>query len=128
MGWPVHLPLVGEGCVNDSPICGEETYSCRLKHGKRNSYTGHRRFLPRNHPYRKQKKAFDGKQEFRSPPQILTGEEILKKKSIEFAILGIKKRLIGVNLKSTIQIVGKRSPYSLILSIGNIFMFVIIWM
>ena len=61
------------------PICGEETYSCRLKHGKKNSYTGHRRFLPRNHPYRKQKKAFDGKQEFRSPPQILTGEEILKK-------------------------------------------------
>ena len=110
------------------PICGEETYSCRLKHGKKNSYTGHRRFLPRNHPYRKQKKAFDGKQEFRSPPQILTGEEILKKKSMEFSILRGKKRLIGVNLKSTIQIVLKRSPYSLILSIGNILMFIIIWM
>ncbi|KAL6345336.1 hypothetical protein AAG906_015819 [Vitis piasezkii] len=43
------------------PICGEETYSRRLKHGKKNSYTGHRRFLPCNHPFRKQKKAFDGK-------------------------------------------------------------------
>ena len=61
------------------PIYGEETYSRRLKHGKKNSYTGHRRFLPCNHPFRKQKKAFDGEQEFRSPPQILSGEEILKK-------------------------------------------------
>ena len=61
------------------PICGEETYSCRLKHGKNNSYTGHRRFLPANHSFRKEKKAFDGKQEFGSPPKILTGEEILRK-------------------------------------------------
>ena len=36
-------------------------------------------FLQCNHPFRKQKKAFDGEQEFRSSPQILSGEEILKK-------------------------------------------------
>ena len=45
-------------------ICEEETYSCKLKHGKKNSYTGHKRFLPRKDPYRKQRKAFDGKQKF----------------------------------------------------------------
>ena len=28
------------------PIYGEETDSQRLKHGKKNSYTGHRQFLP----------------------------------------------------------------------------------
>ena len=39
------------------PIYGEETDSQRLKHGKKNSYTGHRKFLPYNHPY----KAFNGK-------------------------------------------------------------------
>ncbi|RVX07613.1 hypothetical protein CK203_025127 [Vitis vinifera] len=61
------------------PICGEDTYSHRLKHGKKNSYTGHRRFLPCNHPFRKQKKAFNSKQEFSSPPQPLSGEEILRK-------------------------------------------------
>ena len=61
------------------PICGEDTFSHRLKHGKKNSYTGHRRFLPCNHPFRKQKKAFNGKQEFSSPPQPLSGEEILRK-------------------------------------------------
>ena len=77
------------------PICGEETYSCRLKHGKKNSYTGHRRFLPRNHPYRKQNKAYDGKQEFRSPPQILTGEEILKKNQWNLQFLGEKNVIWG---------------------------------
>ncbi|RVX18397.1 hypothetical protein CK203_006331 [Vitis vinifera] len=41
--------------------------------------SGHRRFLPCNHPFRKQKKAFNGKQEFSSPPQPLSGEEILRK-------------------------------------------------
>ena len=61
------------------PICGEETDSQRLKHRKKNSYTGHRKFLPCNHPYRRQKKAFNGQQDFRSPPQPLSGEAILHK-------------------------------------------------
>ena len=38
------------------PICGPETYSHRLKHGRKNSFTGHRRFLPCNHPFRKCKR------------------------------------------------------------------------
>ena len=61
------------------PICGEETYSHWLKHGNKNSYTCHRRFLPCNHPFRKQKKAFNGVQEFRLPPKELTGDEIFRK-------------------------------------------------
>ena len=40
---------------------------------------GHRQFLPRNHPYWRQKKAFNGEQDFRIPPKILSGEEILEK-------------------------------------------------
>ena len=47
---------------------------------------------------------------------------------MEFVILGGKERLNVINLKSIQQIAGKRSPYSSILSIGNILMFVIIWM
>lgn len=50
------------------PICREETYSCRLKHGKKNSYIGLRWLFPYNHPYRKQKRAFNGQQEFGLPP------------------------------------------------------------
>ena len=43
------------------------------------TYIGHRRFLPCNHPFRKQKKAFNGEQEFRLPPKELTGDEIFRK-------------------------------------------------
>ncbi|RVW95087.1 hypothetical protein CK203_025580 [Vitis vinifera] len=66
--WTINdFPAYGNlsGCVVKGyfacPICGEDTFSHRLKHGKKNSYTGHRRFLPCNHPFRKQKKAFNGK-------------------------------------------------------------------
>ena len=45
---------------------------------KRTHIQGHRRFLPCNHPFRKQKKAFNGEQ-FRPPPQILSGKEVLRK-------------------------------------------------
>ncbi|RVW77665.1 hypothetical protein CK203_053390 [Vitis vinifera] len=85
------------------PICEEETYSRRLKHGKKNSYTGHRRFLPCNHPFRKQKKAFDGEQEFRPPPQILIGEEILKKVKVICKIkdgLNCRLDLVDMGLRS----------------------------
>ncbi|KAL4016784.1 hypothetical protein IC575_024441 [Cucumis melo] len=58
------------------PICGEETSSIRLPHGKKNAYMGHRKYLPRHHPYRRQKKAFDGNQEHGTPPLPLSGETI----------------------------------------------------
>ncbi|KAL4011090.1 hypothetical protein IC575_028137 [Cucumis melo] len=37
---------------------------------------GHRKYLPRHHPYRLQKKNFDGKQEHENPLQPLSGEAI----------------------------------------------------
>ncbi|XP_073133518.1 uncharacterized protein [Henckelia pumila] len=71
------------GCVVKGycacPICGEEKYSTRLKHSRKISYTGHRRFLPTNHPYRRQKKAFNGKLELNPAPKPLTGHEILER-------------------------------------------------
>ncbi|XP_073153088.1 uncharacterized protein [Henckelia pumila] len=84
--WTINdFPAYGNmsGCVvkgyQACPICGEETYSTRLKHSRKMSYTGHRRFLPRNHPYRRQKKAFNGKQEFNPAPKPLTGLEVLER-------------------------------------------------
>ncbi|KAL0540763.1 hypothetical protein IC582_020777 [Cucumis melo] len=35
------------------PICGDNTNSIRLRHGKKIAYLGHRRFLARDHPYRR---------------------------------------------------------------------------
>ncbi|XP_073273266.1 uncharacterized protein [Primulina huaijiensis] len=78
--WTINnFPVYGNksGCVKGyraCPICAEETYSTRLKHCRKMSYTGHRRFLPLSHPYRRQKKAFNGKQEFNLEPKPLRGK------------------------------------------------------
>ncbi|KAA0054271.1 hypothetical protein E6C27_scaffold131G002270 [Cucumis melo var. makuwa] len=58
------------------PICGEETSSIRLPHEKKNAYMEHRKYLPSHHPYKRQKKAFDGNQEHGTPPLPLSGETI----------------------------------------------------
>lgn len=42
------------------------------------SYTEHRRFLHASHPYRRQKKSFNGEQEFGTTPKPLSGSDILK--------------------------------------------------
>ncbi|XP_073133957.1 uncharacterized protein [Henckelia pumila] len=84
--WTINdFPAYGKmsGCIvkgyHACPICGEETYSTRLKHSRKMLYTGHRRFLPANHPYRRQIKAFNGDQEFNPAPKPLSGDEVLKK-------------------------------------------------
>ncbi|KAL6321680.1 hypothetical protein AAG906_031189 [Vitis piasezkii] len=107
--WTINdFPAYGNlsGCVVKGyfacPICGEDTYSHRLKHGKKNSYTGHRRFLPCNHPFRKQKKAFNGEQEFGSTSQPLSGEEILRKIDVICNSWGKNKITRGkLNVKTT---------------------------
>lgn len=59
--------------------CGEDTYSVRLNHSKKNAYTGHCRLLPTDRPFQRQKKAFNGKQEFGSPVIPLNREKVLKR-------------------------------------------------
>lgn len=84
--WTVNdFPAYGNlsGCIvhgyNACPICGDETNPHRLVHGNKMAYIGHRRFLPRHHPYRKHKFAYNNKQEFRAPPVPLSGEEVLER-------------------------------------------------
>ncbi|XP_074342166.1 uncharacterized protein LOC141679607 [Apium graveolens] len=66
------------------PICNKRPQAHWLKNGRKWCYIGHRRFLPNNHNFRKDKKAFDGAREVRSKPKLLTGAEILQQvESIE---------------------------------------------
>lgn len=60
------------GCV----VCRERTDCIRLPKTKKQSYAGHRRYLPYNHAFRYQRNAFNGEQEFRPAPEIKNGEEI----------------------------------------------------
>ena len=43
------------------PICEEGMHLIRLKHGMKNSYIGHRRWLHQDHPYQHLKKIFQWK-------------------------------------------------------------------
>ena len=63
--WTINdFPALGNlsGCTVKGyyacPICSEGTCSHRLKYGKKNTYAGHRKFLPHYHPYRRPKKSF----------------------------------------------------------------------
>ena len=55
--WPEPRKLAGQatkgynGCV----VCLDNTEARWLNHSKKMVYLGHRRFLPLNHPYRKNK-------------------------------------------------------------------------
>ncbi|KAI5334497.1 hypothetical protein L3X38_024630 [Prunus dulcis] len=84
--WTINdFPAYGNlsGCVvkgyKACPICGDDTPSHRLKNGHKICYIGHRKWLPINHPYRRQRAAFNGKPEYGIPPEPLTGEEVLHK-------------------------------------------------
>ena len=60
------------------PICMAETSCMHLKHRKKLCYTGHRRFLPIDHHWRRERKPFDGKVDFRNPVIPLSGKEVLE--------------------------------------------------
>lgn len=61
-----------KGCA----VCGTETKSIRLKASSKQSFVGHRRYLPYGHAFRNQTKAFNGDVERGTAPTPKTGEEI----------------------------------------------------
>jgi hypothetical protein len=61
------------------PICEDDTQVLRLKNCKKNVFTGHRRFLPINHPYRRKKKVFNGKIELGVARRPLDGKSVFKR-------------------------------------------------
>ncbi|KAL3849470.1 hypothetical protein ACJIZ3_011352 [Penstemon smallii] len=62
------------GCI----CCHKETCSTWLKYGRKFCYMGHRRFLEKNHAFRKDDKSFYGGKENRSAPLPLDGCTILE--------------------------------------------------
>ncbi|RVW72347.1 hypothetical protein CK203_055429 [Vitis vinifera] len=59
------------------PICNKDCSSYRLQNGRKWCYMGHRRFLPIDHRFRRDKKSFDGNEEHRAAPKHLSGEDVL---------------------------------------------------
>jgi hypothetical protein len=56
----------------------DETSGIWLEHCKKVVYMGHRRFLQVDHPYQKNKKAFDGPIEKWCAPEIQNGEHMFR--------------------------------------------------
>nr|GEV39531.1 hypothetical protein [Tanacetum cinerariifolium] len=65
-----------KGCV----VCGKDTNCVRLSSSSKQSYVGHIRYLPYKHLLRKQKKAFNGQQEFLPALIPITEEQIYNEK------------------------------------------------
>ena len=59
------------------PCCNYNTNSHYLKHSRKMCYMDHRVFLPMDHPWRANKRSFNGKPEFRPPPPLLKGTDVL---------------------------------------------------
>ena len=60
------------------PYCHKDTDFLWLKCGSKHCYMGHRRFLPMDHRWRKNKTSFNNKVEIREPPVPLSGEGVLQ--------------------------------------------------
>ncbi|XP_072074365.1 uncharacterized protein [Arachis hypogaea] len=60
------------------PCCNYDTSSCYLKHSRKMCYMDHRKFLAMDHPYRMDKRSFNGDVELRSSPALLDGEQIFE--------------------------------------------------
>ncbi|XP_025703732.1 uncharacterized protein [Arachis hypogaea] len=60
------------------PSCNYDTSSCYLKHSRKMCKMDHRKFLAMDHPYRMNKRSFNGDVELRSSPALLDGEQIFE--------------------------------------------------
>ena len=63
-----------------------------LQNSNKFAYMGHRRWLPRNHPYRSMDRQFDGIRETRNPPPHLSGKDVYRQVKDVSIVLGNQKR------------------------------------
>jgi hypothetical protein len=78
--FPVYADLSGwlTRGVKACHCCMYSTRSTWLKHEKKYCYMGHRRWLPMDHPLRRNMRTFDGKQELECVQEVPSGDEILR--------------------------------------------------
>ena len=78
------------------PYCHKDTDYLWLKFGSKHCYMGHRRFLPSEHRWRRNKASFNNKVEHREAPVPLSGEQVLQQyesfEQVTFGRTTCKKR------------------------------------
>ncbi|XP_028208335.1 uncharacterized protein LOC114391537 [Glycine soja] len=102
------------------PICEKNTCYIQLTHRKKTVYTRHRRFLSRNHPYRRLKKAFNGDNKVEIAPEPLSAHDVYQRvRDIETTFGKTQKK--DMSAKN----IWKKGQYSSISHIGAIWIKVI---
>lgn len=106
------------------PNCAFDTKSARLKHGHKECYLDHRRWLLNKHRYCSLRKLFDGKVELRKPPIPMTGSTCLASLSgLTFEVGKGKKKSVTNNANMGIKgmmALGRRKACFGIYHIGRI--------
>ncbi|XP_074336395.1 uncharacterized protein LOC141673544 [Apium graveolens] len=115
------LKKLWEGVICVVHICGDDTVAKYLSHSRKMCYQGHRRYLPRNHPYRKQKAVFNGQHELGQARQPLSGEEVLSlQEQIEFQFgKQVKKSKKAEKKKMLSSLMHMKLPYGHASNIKN---------
>nr|GEU52667.1 hypothetical protein [Tanacetum cinerariifolium] len=83
-----------KGCV----VCGNNTHCVRFSASSKQSYAGHKRYLPYNHPFRRQNNAFNRQQEFQLALNPLIGEQIYNEERNQLARLDKMQEELVVTL------------------------------
>ncbi|XP_060202723.1 uncharacterized protein LOC132631141 [Lycium barbarum] len=91
------------------PCCNYGTNSCYLKHSRKMCYIDHRVFLPMDHPWRSNKRSFNGKTEFRPPPQLLKGTDVFNMLQNVENVFGKKQK--KSNVGTLLDISGKTKDH-----------------
>ena len=74
------------------PCCNYGTCSTYLNYSRKMCYMDHRVFLPDHHPWRANKRSFNGKSEHRPPPPLLKGTEAFSHLKNMDNVFGKKKK------------------------------------
>jgi hypothetical protein len=67
-----------EGCKGMSLLYVFDKANMDKTREKKYCFMGHRRYLPMDHPFRRNKRTFDDKQKLKCAPEVTSGDEILR--------------------------------------------------
>ena len=81
------------------PSCNYNTHSRWLKNGGKYCFMGHRRFLDNDHRFRKERASFDGSQEIRPAPSMLSGNDIIMQTEGVNCCFGKARKEVKTNKK-----------------------------
>nr|GEZ50589.1 hypothetical protein [Tanacetum cinerariifolium] len=112
----LRLGISADSGFKDCVVCGKDTYCVRLSTSSKQSYGVHKQYLPYNHAFKKQKKAFNGQQEFLLALNLMIGEQIYNETKdrvnarLDLAELGVKPELFATQEedKTTLPPAGRK--------------------